>query len=162
MDMVGLSMEILLAVLLVAALIYGVRLEKKLKALRDSQAGFAQAVMALDAAAAKAGAGLEGLKQVADETHDELHDRILKARELKTELERLMARAERLGPALQPAPPAPASGLEGLRALAESVAPHVLPERQPARPAQDRPVKPARSAAHNLDEDLFEGSGDFR
>jgi hypothetical protein len=94
-DLVGPILDGLLAILLIAALMYGMRLERKLKALRDTQAGFAEAVRSLDLAAARAGEGLETLRRTAEDAHDGLQDRINKARELKTEMERLIARAER-------------------------------------------------------------------
>ncbi|HWE44961.1 MAG TPA: DUF6468 domain-containing protein [Caulobacteraceae bacterium] len=95
MDFVGPGIEGLLVVLLIAALLYGMRLEKKLKALRDTQAGFAEAVRMLDQAAARAETGLDTLRRTAEDAHDGLHGRIQKARELKAELEGLVARAER-------------------------------------------------------------------
>ncbi len=94
-DLVGPILEGLLAVLLIAALMYGMRLERKLRALRDTQAGFAEAVRSLDVAAARAEQGLETLRRTAEETHDGLHDRITKARVLTAEMERLITRAER-------------------------------------------------------------------
>ena len=95
MDFIAPAIEGVLVVLLIAALLYGMRLEKKLKALRDTQAGFAEAVRMLDQAAARAENGLDTLRRTAEDTHDGLHSRITKARELKTELEGLVARAER-------------------------------------------------------------------
>lgn len=48
MSVVALAMNGFLAVLLIAALIFGWRLERRLKALRDSHEGFAKAVADLD------------------------------------------------------------------------------------------------------------------
>jgi hypothetical protein len=81
-----------LMLLLVAALGYGVRLEKKLSALRAGQQAFATAVTELNAAAGRAEAALANLRASGQET-DLLHDRIIKARELKAQLESLIARA---------------------------------------------------------------------
>ena len=103
-DYVGPAIEGLLVVLLIAALLYGMRLEKKLKALRDTQAGFAEAVRMLDQAAARAETGLDTLRRTAEDAHDGLHSRITKARELKAELEDLVARAERAGVNLDTSP----------------------------------------------------------
>jgi hypothetical protein len=111
MDLVTVSLDILLITLLVAALGYGVRLERRLKALRDGHAVFAQAVRELDQSVLRAEAGLDQLRKAGEEARDGLHDRILKAREAKTDLERLLARAERLRTAPLPVPvpePAPA------------------------------------------------------
>ena len=93
MDLVGPVLDVILGVLLVAALMYGMRLERKLKILRQTQQGFAEAVHTLDVASARAETGLDTLRRAAEDAHDGLHDRIVKARELKTELETLIARA---------------------------------------------------------------------
>jgi hypothetical protein len=82
----------MLMLLLVAALGYGVRLEKKLSALRAGQQAFATAVTELNAAAGRAEAALGSLRASGQET-DLLHDRIVKAREVKAQLEALIARA---------------------------------------------------------------------
>lgn len=141
MSLVGVSLDLLLILLLVAALIYGVRLEKKLRALRDSQAAFAASVRDLDLAAARAEAGLENLRRAGEEAHDGLHDRILKARELKAQLETLIARAER------------------------APAPTPLRAPEPERPALPRPrvedrLKPLDPSPlrrpRALDDDLFD------
>jgi hypothetical protein len=151
MDFVSLGMELLLAVLLLAALAYGVRLERRLKALRDSQAGFVEAVRALDAAAGRAEAGLDALRRATDEAQDGLHDRILKAREVKAELERLLARAERAGPQAGPSAAAdprrsgPPEERQGLAAA----------PRNPIAPS--RPLA-ARGRARDLDDELFEAA----
>ena len=54
MSLIAVALNLLLAVLLVVALGFGWRLERRLKALRDSHAGFAKAVADLDQAAARA------------------------------------------------------------------------------------------------------------
>ena len=54
MSNVGLILNLLLAVLLVATLVMGWRLNRRLTALRDSHEGFALAVRELDGAAARA------------------------------------------------------------------------------------------------------------
>ena len=99
MSATGLIMDGILILLLLAALMYGLRLEKKLKALREGQAGFAQAVSELNVAAGKAQAALADLRAASEET-DLLHERIVAARTLKTELEGLIAKGR-----AAPAPP---------------------------------------------------------
>ena len=69
----------------------GPRLEKKLTALRAGQLAFASAVTDLNTAAGRAEAALASLRASGQET-DLLHDRILKAREVKAQLEALIAR----------------------------------------------------------------------
>lgn len=90
--MTGMILDGVLMLLLVAALGYGVRLEKKLTALRNGQQAFATAVTELNAAAGRAEAALGSLRASGHET-DLLHDRIVKAREVKAQLEALIARA---------------------------------------------------------------------
>ncbi|MFT4936916.1 MAG: hypothetical protein ACI9LT_003639, partial [Pseudoalteromonas distincta] len=72
MSLVAISMNLLLAVLLAAALIMGWRLNRRLKALRDSHEGFALAVAELDAAARRAEQGLADLRAATDEAAETL------------------------------------------------------------------------------------------
>ena len=88
MSAVAIGMNLLLAGLLAAALVIGVRLNARLKALRESHEGFARAVAELDAAAARAEQGLADLRAATDEAHDALADRIGKARALTARLDR--------------------------------------------------------------------------
>lgn len=89
--MIGLVMDAALMLLLVFAVGFGVRLERRLKVLRDGQLAFAGAVSELNDAAGRAEAALASLRAAGQET-DLLHDRIVRARELKGELEKLIAR----------------------------------------------------------------------
>ncbi|WP_426051183.1 DUF6468 domain-containing protein [Brevundimonas sp. SL161] len=95
--MTGMILDAILMLLLVAALGYGVRLEKKLSQLRAGQIAFAGAVTELNAACARAENALGSLRASGEEA-DLLHDRIIKARTLKTELEQLITRAGRSSP----------------------------------------------------------------
>ncbi len=124
--MTGLILDAVLMLLLVAALGYGVRLERKLATLRQGQADFARAVGELNAAAGRAEAALGSLRAASQET-DLLHDRILKAQALKLELETLTARAERSAAAAPPAARASARELDREPVLRE--------EGRPGRPA---------------------------
>ena len=90
--MTGMIMDAVLMLLLVAAVGYGIKLERKLSALRTGQVAFAQAVTELNAAAGRAKTALATLRASGQET-DLLHDRIIKAREVKQQLEALIARA---------------------------------------------------------------------
>jgi len=160
MDLVTVSLDLLLAMLLIAALAYGVRLERRLKALREGHAVFAQAVRELDQSVLRAEAGLDQLRRAGEEARDGLHDRILKAREIKAELERLINRAERVRlpqPAAAPEPAAApaahrqtqAAPLVRGEAAAERIAAAILslgeaerlPERVPERVAERVPER---------------------
>lgn len=93
MSAIGLILNLVLAGLLLAALGMGVRLNRRLKALRDSQDGFASAVAELNAAAQRAEQGLADLRAATDEATDDLADRIEKGRALAAKLERLVGQA---------------------------------------------------------------------
>ena len=89
--MTGMILDGVLMLLLVAAPGCGVGLEKKLPPLRAGQQAFAPAVTDLNAAAGRAEAALASLRASGQET-DLLHDRIVKAREVKAQLETLIAK----------------------------------------------------------------------
>ena len=109
--MTGMILDGALMLLLVAALGYGVRLERKLTALREGQQLFASAVTELNDAAGRAEAALATLRSSGHET-DLLHDRIIKAREVKTQLEALIARAPAAAtPAVREAAPKPSAAV---------------------------------------------------
>ena len=93
MNPVTLGMDALLAVLLLAAVAVGLRLNGKLKVLRESQAGFVKAVGELDLAAGRAEAGLAALRTATQEAHDQLLTRIEAARGLSTRLDEGSGRA---------------------------------------------------------------------
>lgn len=151
MSGIGLILDGVLILLLLAALAYGLRLEGRLKALREGQAGFARAVGELNAAAGKAEAALSALRAAGQET-DELHGRILAARTLKAELEALVERGQRLRPAAAPtAAPAPA---------AAAAAPAAQPAESPARLLQALAAnrlaeQNVNRARRMVDDDLF-------
>ena len=121
MSVVALAMNGFLAVLLIAALIFGWRLERRLKALRDSHEGFAKAVADLDQAAARAEQGLADLRAATDEAAETLAVRIERAQALAAQLEERVNR---------PAPPQI----------------QAAPEREvPARPSRTVQASPAAS-----------------
>ena len=95
MTIIGLAMNLILATLLGAALVLGLRLNKRLKTLRDSHDSFAIAVRELNAAAERAEQGLADLRAATDDAVDTLADRIEKGRELAAKLERLIVVAPR-------------------------------------------------------------------
>ena len=180
MSLLALSMDVFLAVLLIAALVMGVRLNGRLKALRQSHEGFARAIVELNDAAVRAERGLAGLREAATETHDSLLARIDTARSLAAKLDGQIQTARGLvesqaltrAPPVAPTPasaapvrpePAPseAAAQDSLRRLAlrfglsggtESVQPAAQ------RPAEPRPVRPARPTRQRQPEedDLFE------
>jgi Domain of unknown function (DUF6468) len=89
MNPISIGLNLLLAVLLGLTLWLGLRLNRRLKALKDGQAQFAAAVSELDRAAARAERGLAEIRGSGDETLELLLGRIEKGRELAVRLERL-------------------------------------------------------------------------
>ena len=175
MSVVALAMNGFLAVLLVAALIMGFRLERRLRGVRDSHAVFAKAVADLDAATMRAATGLAELRAATDEAIDLLGGRIARAKEAGDRLDRTLAEADKLGrrplvssefrssaqkPAESPA------ALKGLLELVESARAEtgVGPMRRPAPelPAQPQPQPPPQlRRPRSIDDDLFEDAGAF-
>lgn len=174
--MTGMILDGVLMLLLVAALGYGVRLERKLTALRQGQQAFASAVTELNAAAGRAEAALASLRASGQET-DLLHDRIIKAREVKAQLEALIARGpvalvapETARPAPEPVPAPPSADGERaarMAALAERIQGLSAPagRRAPggsnvaailgAMTANQSAKQSLNRARRSLDEDLF-------
>lgn len=88
MSVAAIVMNLVLSGLLLAALAFGWRLERRLKALKDSHDSFARAVADLDTAAARAEQGLADLRAATDEAAETLADRIEAAKTLAGRLER--------------------------------------------------------------------------
>jgi len=144
MSLIGLALNLLLAGLLMAALNMGWRLNRRLKALRDSHDGFASAVAELNLAAARAEQGLADLRAATDEAVDILGDRIEKGRQLASRLDRLIEHAAvplRGAPAPADGDPVAERRLGALLAAAREARPErVMP---PLRP---QPAERAASA----------------
>lgn len=168
--MTGIILDAVLMLLLVAAIGYGIRLERKLTLLRAGQMAFAGAVTELNTAAGRAENALASLRLSGEEA-DLLHDRIIKARALKIELEGLIARGP--APVMTPPPVTPteddvrASEIAATvlrRATAASATERV--STMPPRPVPLTPVSQAMAAnqaaqqslnraRQRMDEDLF-------
>ena len=147
MSFAAFTLNGLLCLLLFAALAVGWRLERRLKALRDSHEGFAKAVAELDAAALKAERGLADLRAATDEAAETLAGRIEAAKRLAQRLDNAMSAA----PALDAPKRASPDEIELSR-----------PVREPARPARPiPPPAPERSRAP-VDDDLFDNGPNLR
>jgi hypothetical protein len=114
MSPVALTLNLALGALLIGALLMGLRLDRRLKALRDSHGGFAKAVSELDQAALRTEAGLAELKATAQLARTDLAERIDMAQRLSERLAKLIVDAEEktaelarhpLAPRAAPAPP---------------------------------------------------------
>ena len=87
MNAIAFCLDLILASLLLAALYVGLRLDRKLKALKDSHAGFTGAVAELDAAIVKAQDGLATLKSTANQAQTDIADRIQDAKGMTARLD---------------------------------------------------------------------------
>ena len=174
MSLIAFAMNGILAVLLIAALAFGWRLERRLKALRDSHEGFAKAVKDLDQAAARAEQGLADLRAATDEAAETLALRIERAQALAAQLDERVSRpappprGDRQPPN-QPPPvarsrePEPETGERRLKA--EDF--ERLLEREARLPPGARPTPSAPVASREtprsrarIDDDLFDGPGE--
>jgi hypothetical protein len=162
MSAIGLIMNALLAVLLLAALGMGVRLNGRLKALRDSHEGFATAVHELNAAAARAEQGLADLRAASDEALDILSDRISAGRGLAQKLEALIGQASQIRSPAARRPEEPELDRGAERRLGALLA--AAREARPARasdfaPIEDRPPRraaPVSRPRFTIDDDIFD------
>jgi hypothetical protein len=177
MSLTAIALNGLLAILLLIALAFGVRLERRLKSLRDSHDGFAKAVADLDRAAMRAEQGLADLRAATDEAADTLADRIAQAHALAVQLDERLDRPVVTPPPATSARPVAASRptraaqpelpsetqrrlrAEDFEKLLDREAriPRDAPPPSAARPSG--PKETPRSRAR-IDDDLFEGPED--
>lgn len=174
MTLIGMAMNLTLAGLLLAALVVGIRLNRRLGALRESHDDFETAVRDLNLAAQRAEQGLADLRAATDEATDTLSDRIEKGRALATQLERLISTAPGLPKSVGSDRISPARAMPSAMPVRETAAENRLAtllavarariEVQNANEsetpiADDRSIRrqpsPTRQAV-NLDDDLFE------
>jgi len=160
--MISIGLNLMLGVLLFCALILGLRLERKLRGLRDSHADFAKAVGELDQAAGRTETSLASLRAGTETAKSEVASRIDQARVACQRLEKLVADADKAAVRLsQPlalldrAPP-PARPVQAPPAApAPSAIARPAPEfARPSAAAAAAPA-PARSRAKLVDDDLF-------
>ena len=153
MSPVALILNLALGVLLIGAIVLGQRLDKRLRALRESHNSFAKAVSELDYAAQRTQEGLNELKATAERARTDLADRLDEARSLAARLTKLAAEAQ-----------SKTEALERIHAQVKAPRPILLrglgdPKGSPAVPAQAhleaRPVPASRSRAP-IDDELFE------
>lgn len=139
--MISIGLNLLLGVMLFCGLLLGVRLEKRLRGLRDSHLDFAKAVSELDQAADRTEASLAGLRAGTEAARTDLAARIDQARLACQRLEQLTAAAEK---ALERPLPLAAAGV--------AAAPRLTAQASPLRPVA---VPPVRSRAL-VDDELFD------
>jgi len=83
--------------LLGATIFYAFRLERRLDAMRSAQASLGQVIRELNTAAARAEAGLQGLKATAQSSGNVLNEKINQAKAVTDELSFLLQAGDRLG-----------------------------------------------------------------
>ena len=142
MSMPGLIMDGVLGLLLLAAIMIGLRLDKKLVALRSAHEGFARAVAELDDAAIRAHTSLKELRTHADESQDLLHGRVIAARDALQKLDHQIARAERVQRDLDKG----LTTFDAIQSVRVQPAPHPVARPEPVRPEPVRP-EPVREEA---------------
>ena len=111
--------------LLGATIFFAFRLDRRLQGMRNVQNELAGVIRELNIAAARAEAGIQGLKAAAESSGQQLEERIRSARGIGDELALLMNAGERavrsVEPVRQPSAPAPRPvsrpALDALRAL---------------------------------------------
>jgi hypothetical protein len=161
MNPITIGMDVLLAGLLLAALFMGARLNGRLKALKASHEGFAEAVQTLDAAATKADAALKALHAASEEAHDSLLARIDTARALALKLEKASETADRAAARAEEAfAKAPAAAevqpSASRRSLGELLAGrNAIRAPEPDRVVEPPPTSLAPRRRPVADEDLF-------
>jgi len=138
MNPVVMTLEGLLAVLLASTLLFGLKLERKLKALRQSQAGFASAVRDLDSAAARTEAGLDALRYATENAKEVMIQRMEAAQSMALRLEQITAEAEEATLRADTAARTARSSAEQVAAAAAAAA--------DAAAAAARPMRPERAA----------------
>lgn len=154
--MIAIGLNCILGLLLVCGLMMGMTLNKRLRGLRDSHAGFAKAVQELDSAAARTEASLANLRASTAQAQTELAARIDQARLLTQRLDKLTADAAKALEqplALNRPLPAPAAAR-----AADPAADPAAAALRPAALAQRPPAANPRSKVL-VDDDLFEVAG---
>jgi ABC-type transporter Mla subunit MlaD len=183
--MIALGLNFLLGMLLICGMMLGLRLDQRLRGLRDSHADFAKAVEELDQAALRTEASLAALRERTEEARTELGARIDQARLLTQRLDKLNADAGRLidqplpvtRPVVQPAQTgAQTASQPAARVVEAPASPTAAPRAAPPRPAvrpsaepvalrpldraprpQPRPPsQPSPRSRVTVDDDLFE------
>lgn len=171
--MIAIGLNLILGALLFCALILGLKLERKLRGLKDSHADFAKAVGELDQAAGRTEHSLADLRAGTETAKNEVASRIDQARVACQRLEKLVADADKAADRLaaqplmlvdrappparpvQAPPPAPAPSAIARPEPEYMWADDVTVGRPSPPPAAGPAPSPLRSRAKLVDDDLF-------
>jgi hypothetical protein len=150
MSPIALILNLTLGALLLGAMILGQRLDRRLRALRESHNSFAKAVAELDQAARRTQDGLNELKATAEDARTALADRIDSAREWSERMTKLTVEAQ-----------AKTEALERINAQVKAPRPILLRASQQteAPPPRAKPAPAAAPAPRSraaVDDELFE------
>jgi Domain of unknown function (DUF6468) len=101
------AIDMVFITLLVTTIVFAFRLERRLASLRGTKEQLAAVIGELNAAAARAEAGIRGLKSAAETTGATLEDRVKRARSLNDDLTVLVQTGQRVAQKLELVRPAP-------------------------------------------------------
>jgi ABC-type transporter Mla subunit MlaD len=152
--MIALGLNVMLGGLLICGLMMGLRLDRRLRDLRDSHAGFAKAVAELDQAAVRTESSLAALRAGTEQARTDLAARIEQARLLTQRLDKLTLDAERVleEPLTLNRPLA-----SGMRPVIERPArASVVPRPTSAAPSPEPSPRSSPRSRVMVDDDLFE------
>lgn len=157
---IGLILDILVIVLLLAVIFYAITLNKRLRSLRETRAELREATRTFAEAAIKADSGIKGLKRTADETSDTLDKKLKSAQRAKDELGFLVDAAEAVAARLEGKPGIPArppAEAAGSAPAAPSQRPAPRASRDPAPRSKAAPADPVGDPGDLLKETPVRG-----
>lgn len=149
-----LLLDLLVAVLLVATIVYAVRLNKRLAVLREDRAQLQDMIKGLQKATEQADEAVGGLRLSAADAGRSLHDVVERAQSLKSDLmfitEKADGAADRLEAALKAQREAPVAPAPAAPAAAAQTAPADARRRPPPRVDIDGVAADAKGAQSRL------------
>ena len=113
----SLAIDIVFVALLAATIVFAFRLERRLASLRGTKDQLAAVIRDLNAAAARAEAGIQGLRGAAETAGASLEERVRHARALNNDLTVLVQTGQRVAQKLELARPVPRSTEEPRREI---------------------------------------------
>ena len=155
--MIGLPTDLILegvvAILLLATVVYCAMLDRRLKALRSGQDGLRQLIADLQAVTEQARAGIGGLKQASDVIGRDLDDKLTQGQALAEELKLMVDAGDRIADRLsrvagRPAMPPIGRGIETPFATDLSTA--ELPDKGEKPDIEDGKPRDAQQAENRL------------
>lgn len=146
-DMISLALDVVLIGLLIAAIVYAVKLSQHLATLRANRVDMERFVVNFNSTVMRAEASIKGLKQAARSSGDDLEQLIERAHKIAEEMHFLIERADQLASQLSDvAAPAPAPLPEPLPPAKATSAAETEPKKAPPQAA----AKPASAAEQDL------------